>query len=205
MLGKLRSCSMYRPLFTKFHGSAMARQLCLLLAFLPLVACRAQDPNDPLADGVEHGLGINGFNYTDRAISSFSVDGTWGGDLAISTPTGGGGGTTCCMRVPRHLPQTYTVRWVAELCKERLWGGGEWFTQFRKGWREKQVVYSGPLPTKPLYFEVHFYPGDDIRIEITDDYTLPRLILQRDERGNRPGGPTEWPVCTADQKRTFTE
>ncbi|WP_166432807.1 DUF3304 domain-containing protein [Luteimonas yindakuii] len=183
------------------------RWLCVLLAVLPLVACQARDANDPLADGVQRGLGIRGYNYTDHTISSFSVDGTLGGDVAPSTPTAGGGGTTCCMPVPnpRLLPQTYTVRWVAQMCRERVWGGGEWFTQYRSGWREKQVQYAGPLPARPLAFEVHFYPTDEIRIEITDDIaTPPRIILPRDERGRRPGVP-DWGECTPEQLRTFTE
>ncbi|WP_411834694.1 DUF3304 domain-containing protein [Pseudoxanthomonas mexicana] len=169
----------------------------LLLAFLPLAGC-AQDP--------EPGLGIHSYNYTDRAITSFSVDGTWGGDVRVSTPTAGGGGATCCMRVPLVglLPKTYNVRWIAQACRERVWGDGQWIINYRSGWREKQVQYAGPLPANPLYFEVHFYPNDDIRIEITDDYTPPRLILPVDERGRRPGIP-DWPECTEEQKRTFAK
>ncbi|WP_166432808.1 DUF3304 domain-containing protein [Luteimonas yindakuii] len=183
------------------------RWLCLLLAVLPLVACQARDANDPLADGEQHGLGIRGYNYTDHAIENFSVDGTWGGDVRVSTPTAGGGGTTCCMPVPnpRLLPQTYTVRWTAEACWERVRGDGQWVTRYRSGWREKQVQFAGPLPEKPLAFEVHFYPNDEIRIEITDDIaTPPRVILPRNERGRRPGVP-DWGECTPEQLRTFIE
>ncbi|TKS52987.1 DUF3304 domain-containing protein [Luteimonas yindakuii] len=196
-----QNSSAYAPVATT------GRWLCLLLAVLPLAACQAQDPNDPLADGVQHGLGIHGYNYTDQPIESFSVDGTWGGGVRVSTPTAGGGNTTCCVPVPnpRLLPQTYTVRWIAQMCRERVRGDGQWITQYRSGWREKQVPYTGPLPARPLAFEVHFYPNDEIRIEITDDIvTPPRVILPVDERGFRPGAP-DWPECTPEQLRAFTE
>lgn len=179
----------------------------LLMAMLPLSACQAQDAVDPLGKSGTRGLGIHGYNYTDQPIESFSVNGTWGGVVRVSTPTAGGGNTTCCMPVPtpRLLPQTYTIRWVAEMCRERVWGDGQWITQYRSGWREKEVQYAGPLPARPLAFEVHFYPNDEIRIEITDDiWTPPRVILPVDERGFRPGVP-DWPECTEEQKRTFTD
>ncbi|WP_411834695.1 DUF3304 domain-containing protein [Pseudoxanthomonas mexicana] len=171
--------------------------LWLTLTFLPLAGC-AQDP--------EPGLGIHSYNYMDRTISSFSVDGNWGGNVFTSTPTSGGGKAICCMRMPfaSELPKTYTVRWIAQMCREQVYGGGEWFTNYRSDWREKQVQYAGPLPANPLYFEVHFYSNDDIRIEITDDYTPPRLILPVDERDQRPGIP-DWPECTEEQKRTFAK
>jgi len=56
---------------------------------------------------------VVGFNYTDRGVYNFVVDG-FGAGSVHARQFGGGGGTVCCMEVPRnkktwHLKVTYDL------------------------------------------------------------------------------------------------
>jgi hypothetical protein len=44
-----------------------------------------------------HALAIVGYNYTERYIDSFHVNGQGGGNLYVSGPTAGGGSSACCV------------------------------------------------------------------------------------------------------------
>jgi hypothetical protein len=124
-------------------------------------------------------LAINGFNYTDLYIDSFSVNGGGGGNLFVSSPTSGGGGTECCViLVPgASLPQPLNVEWV------------RWTDAHHSITCHKTVMLKGPIPSHPTALGVHFMPDGDIEVEVTDGEADPKLRLERFDRGHRhPSG-----------------
>lgn len=125
-------------------------------------------------------LGIVGYNYTDRYIDEFYVDGQGGGNLDLSTPTAGGGKLTCCIgwRDGRRLPQKVRVKWVAGGCMKTVTSSEGYVHQVPvHAFKEQDVELTGPVPQKPGYFEVHFYPDGHIEVAITETWSEPRLKL----------------------------
>lgn len=113
-------------------------------------------------------LGINGFNYTDVAIDSFSVNSVWGGNIVVSTPTSGGGGTTCCytLHTLSSKPIPINIKWMR-------------YINERQHWCRKTVIHTGPIPTNPTDLNVHFMPSGEIEIDITNGPSNPKLHLTR--------------------------
>ena len=64
---------------------------------------------------------LQGYNYTDHYIDSFSVNGQGGGNVFESSPQSGGGKSVCCVSWwPRtQLPTHIEVRWTAAYCTFR--------------------------------------------------------------------------------------
>ena len=130
--------------------------------------------------GKSRALTIYGYNYTNRYIDQFYVDGQGGGNLDVSGPGSGGGGSVCCIgwRDGTRLPQTVHIRWVAGGCLHTVVNSsGESREAVRHVFREKDVILSGPVPADPGYFEVHFYPDEHIEVAITTLPSHPRLQL----------------------------
>lgn len=118
-----------------------------------------------------YNLTIYGYNYTDSYIGSFEVDGAGGGNLEVSIPEAGGGKSTCCTSLYTPLPPNNTVhvKWTHD---------GEI-------WCETKVPFSGPVPAKPEYMEVHFYRDGHIEVAVTETNSPPRLKLERASPGWR--------------------
>lgn len=114
---------------------------------------------------------IYGYNYTDSYIDSFSVNGQGGGNLEVSIPTAGGGKSTCCVSVRpnQQFLSPVKIRW----------------TRDRQTWCELGVTLTKPAPTKPGYFEVHFYEDGHIEAAVTEDASDPRMKLERFSRIQR--------------------
>ena len=157
--------------------------LCACLAGL-LMACEpaAQVVSAPAKSAVpakpdifitpkSYSVTAYGYNYTDTYIDSFEVNGSGGGNLAVSTFTAGGGGHTCCAVVTTGLPIGYKfkVKW----------------TRDRERWCEQEVPLTKAIPPEPRYLEVHFYPDGKVEIEATQNASPPRLKLERFSRGER--------------------
>lgn len=70
--------------------------LLLLIGGYRVEHVEENEPVAQLASDVTS-LGIVGYNYTNRAINTFTIDGAGGGNLYVSSPASGGGGTTCCV------------------------------------------------------------------------------------------------------------
>jgi hypothetical protein len=153
--------------------------LGLLLA---LAACKESDnqarPASVSAPAEENrlpqkrvSLEINGFNYTDLYIDSFSVNRQGGGNLEVSTPTSGGGGSVCCVSFSpgSELPLRIKVEW----------------TRDRTRWCEQEVLIKGPVPASPEHLGVHFFPDGHIEAEITEGYPTPKLRLERVDGAKR--------------------
>lgn len=187
-------------------------QTVLAVAAGLVAACQAGTPtpqtNATVTAEGPFDLEIRPYNYTDHYIDSFYVDGNWGGNVFVSTPTSGGGGGACCVRWSpwMKVPKIYRVRWVADACiyQEEVGESREVFNSVRHLWKEQDVTLTTPPPAKPEAFEVHFYKDGRIEVAITDTYNPPRLKLPRTEDRQRPGVP-DWPQCTPEQMRTYQE
>ncbi len=124
--------------------------------------------------GAPVSLAINGFNYTDLVISSFSVQYQGGGNIYVSSPTSGGGGTVCCLtwRPGTKLPRPIHVRWMRVV-------------EDKDRWCEKTVMLHGPVPAQPDSIGVHFMPDGDIQVELSEGYPQLKLRLQSFDDGRR--------------------
>jgi len=133
------------------------------------------------AERESHALAIAGYNYTNRYIDSFEVNGQGGGNLDVIKTTGGGGGSaTCCIgwRDGTRLPEKVRVKWVSGGCMRRVTnslGESRWVP--RHYYSEVDAVLYGPIPKDPGYFEVHFYPDGHVEVAITELPSEPRLML----------------------------
>lgn len=162
-----------------------SRWVPLVLLFAALAACQparsgGKAATTPPPSIESHTLTILGYNYTNRYIDQFSVNGAGGSNLQVSTPEEGGGKGTCCAvwvdGTP--LPVTMHVQWVADTCVEFLTNKyGERRATARNTYKEQDVLFKGPVPADPNNLEVHFYPDGHIEIAITKMPSKPLLKL----------------------------
>ena len=142
-------------------------------------------------------LDIVGFNYTDRVIDTFSVNGQGGGNIFLSTRTSGGGKSACCFRLlsTRESIVKLHVKWQAEGCvyitKSRI--SGETFKNIFPRYKEVDIDVVQPKKYAPEHLEIHFYPDGSVRAELTAELSLPRLLLdgKRAEKSNFPRCPDD--------------
>ncbi|WP_413785856.1 DUF3304 domain-containing protein [Aquabacterium sp.] len=148
---------------------------------------------------------IQGYNYTDDYIHSFTVDGQGGGNLYVSGPTSGGGGSVCCASFSKGspLPIRLKIRWVAAYC---MWNepnpypyGQRFYNQRISLWREAEALAVDLSQGKPRALEVHIFPDGHVEAAITQGHSRPRMVLPDDHRGLRPGVQHTYPDCTDDQ------
>jgi len=143
-------------------------------------------------------LAITGYNYTNRHIASFSVDGSGGGNIFVSTPTSGGGGSVCCaLYRPGDFERKIVVRWQSDACyyQTKSTISSEVFDNLHYFYKEREVVVDRTVPAEPEVLEVHFYPDGSIHAVITAGATLPRLKLD-----NAREDKSDYPRCPNDQK-----
>ena len=181
------------------------RASVLLLTMLCTAACNSQTTGEPgaepppkkLSRGTLISLGIVGYNYTNRYIDAFSVDGAGGGNLFVSGPSSGGGGTACCTPYVIGL-KTFKVkvRWHTAACtyNERV-SHGEKFSDTHRFFKEMQVQVEPNIPDNPRYLEVHIYPDDRVEAVVTEEVSRPRLILSKDREDN-----SDYPRCPNGKK-----
>lgn len=121
-------------------------------------------------------LGIEGYNYTDRYIAQFSVDGAGGGHVSLSTWVSGGGGTYCCIVYDpdRPLPETMPVEWT--FGHER----GENGKIVMQPEHHRAIGTLGRhVPERPRFLEVHFMPDGKVRLLITAERSSPLVLVDR--------------------------
>ncbi len=149
------------------RNAPMKRMLSAAVAALALTACQKSPQEEPKM------LGITGYNYTDRYIDGFSVNGQGGSNVLLSDDSDGGGKTTCCIvwRPGTALPVAMFVEWTY---------GIEGNLQTGEVYREPEThrveaELKGPVPQNPTIFVVHFYPNNTVQLEVAEDYPKPRL------------------------------
>jgi hypothetical protein len=144
-------------------------------------------------------LDLIGYNYTDRHINSYSIDGQGGGDVRLSSPTSGGGGIVCCVELrKRHSkPIIVRVRWQVDGCtylvKSTITGRKREYTHHF--YREAYVEVPRPERINPSHLESHFYPNGSVQVKLTEHMSLPRMSLNE----KRPDQ-SQFPRCKDDKK-----
>jgi hypothetical protein len=142
-------------------------------------------------------LDIVGFNYTDRVIDGFSVNGQGGGNIFLSNRTSGGGKSACCVRLPnaRGAVSKIHVRWQVDGCvyltKSRI--SGETFKNIFSYYKEVDIDVVQPKKYVPQHLELHFYRDGSVRAELTAELSIPRLSLdgKRTDKSNFPRCPDD--------------
>ena len=118
-------------------------------------------------------LDIVGYNYTDKNIERFTVNGYPGGSISLSSPTSGGGDGHCC------FPFLPNVHYPFEV--EVEWGSSD-----RDGPKQKKkLLIPKPNVLNPKFLEVHFYQDGRIEGEITEIDSPPRLNLTKKNENER--------------------
>lgn len=143
-------------------------------------------------------LALVGYNYTNRYIDSFSVNGQGGGNLYVSSSSGGGGGAVCCVWYrPGTTNNKITVRWQSGACyyRSRSQISEEVFVRLHAFYTEKEVSVSDNVPANAKYMEVHFYPDGSVQAAVTAEESMPRLLLSEDREDN-----SRYPRCPNDKK-----
>jgi hypothetical protein len=156
----------------------------LFVSLAALSACRAQQPE---TSGGASGnsrdtlLGLVGYNYTDRHISVYSVDGADGGHINLSSPTSGGSGVSCCVRLSKTNtgPIHVKVRWQVDGCifliKDDRTGKADKVRHFY--YKESEVEVQPVVGEKPNYIETHFFPNGTVQVRLTEHGSDPLLAL----------------------------
>ncbi|WP_081771677.1 DUF3304 domain-containing protein [Paraburkholderia nodosa] len=125
-------------------------------------------------------LAIIGYNYTDRAIADFSVNGQGGSNVELSTPDAGGGKESCCVvmnsdtKTPIWVDVDYKMSALESYPPRKI-------IEPSAPYRKARVEVTGPVPQDPSYIEIHFYPDGHIEAALSgrDGPSPPRLKLER--------------------------
>lgn len=150
----------------------------------------ADKPAKPMLQGTTRALTMYGYNYTDKYIDDYSVNGQGGGNLFISGPTSGGGGSMCCVDYTAGYVNKVKVRWQFDACMydEGRDSTGKMYQNIHSFYREVEVTVDANVAKDPHYFEVHFYPEGHVEARITEESSMPLLVLSEDRR-NKSGYP----------------
>ena len=176
-----------------------------LLVCLGTTGCRASGSGAATdasnAASANQGLVIQGYNYTNLFIDSFTVNGAGGGNVFVSSPTTGGGGSVCCYSFNPQAPRPVllNVRWAAGYCMEHKaspYSFGPRFVDERKTLWKEAVVPLRDVTLPAMALEVHFYPDGHVEAAVTAGHSPPRLKLPITADEQRPGAPNNFPPCS---------
>ena len=125
-------------------------------------------------------LGLIGYNYSNRHISEYSVNGSSGGHVNLSTPTSGGSGVTCCVKFSKSTaaPILVKIRWQLDGCKALQRNPQTGATAEMRYFYYKEAEFEIP-PVEignPKFFETHFYPDGTVQVQVTANISEPRII-----------------------------
>ena len=170
----------------------------------PSTTATSREPALVQTRGEPVGLLIQGYNYTDDYIDSFTVNGPGGGNLFVSGPQSGGGGSVCCFSYQpgEPLPIRLKVKWTATYCLYSETSPYGRTSEHRRGvWKEIEALITTPPTGKPRALEVHFYNDGHVEAAITEGDSPPRLKLPRNANYDRPGVTHHYPQCTDEQNQ----
>ena len=120
--------------------------LACLLGLLLLGACNSEDTRS---------FTLVGYNYTERPIYSFSVDGVGGGN-AFAGFRSGGGGFVCCADITVGKP--VEIKWLYDTTEKQYLAG------LREEKRSTTVIVPPPTVPEAEYLEVHFFPDHHVEL-----------------------------------------
>lgn len=160
------------------------------------IASAPKVPTVARPSGKRLDLTIAGYNYTNRYIDDFSVNGQWGGNLSVSEPGSGGGGSVCCVTYfDTDGKDTVKVRWQSGACyftmKSIVSDNTE--QSLHSFYKEVEVQLDKSRAGKPNYLEVHFYPDGTVKAAVTDATSRPAMILDpaSEDRSTFPRCPND--------------
>jgi len=161
--------------------TSMRKIFSLLIAIVLMRnAAFAQQPEIPVSENEEktHYLfSIIGYNYTNRHIDGFSIDGQGGGDVRVSSPTSGGGGIVCCVLFSKKpkWPIHVLIRWQSGGC--RVWHKDRRFGHNRYYYKETTVNVEPGSSKQPSGITVHFFQDGSVRVRLINDLEPPLVRL----------------------------
>ncbi|QNA90175.1 DUF3304 domain-containing protein [Massilia sp. Dwa41.01b] len=144
-------------------------------------------------------LGLIGYNYTNREIESYTVDGAGGGYIRLSSPSSGGSGTACCVRILRNatVPMQVHIRWQAGGCvyliKDDYTDATDEVVHYF--YKERLVPLEDLASGGPEYLETHFYPSGEVKAMLTSAISRPKLQLLKSRLDD-----SRFPRCKNDVK-----
>jgi hypothetical protein len=109
------------------------------------------------ADSGERSVTLVGYNYTDRPIFTFSVNGAGGGNIFIN---GGGASFVCCADIV--VGKEALVKWEYSYTKSQYMKG------VRSEYFSSAVITPRPESASSEYLEVHFYPDNHVELNYVD-------------------------------------
>lgn len=179
--------------------------ILMSLLVLALPACHAQSSATPATvdktpvkapTGTRIELTLTGYNYTNRYIDQFDVDGQGGGNIGVSGPNSAGSGSMCCVSYRSGAKaRKVKIRWQADACTflDYVDGKGVKHHRAHSYFKEIEVQIDPNIPDFPRYFEVHFYPDGHVAAAITEHASRSRLTLSKDREDN-----SDFPRCPDD-------
>jgi hypothetical protein len=106
---------------------------------------------------------LQGFNYTDRIIDEYRVNGLWGGNVSAKEADehyGGGGKLACVGSVGG---KTATIMWKY---------GMPTLADYHNGVKPETHEVTLPMPVAQSnharYFQVHFFPDNHVELKLLD-------------------------------------
>lgn len=177
---------------------------CVSLSrFCVLMLCALGNAAQSHGAGLNNGrlilLSIVGYNYTDRYIDSFTVNGAGGGNIFVSSASSGGGGIECCVRLNSASAKflKVRVRWQAGGCtyltKSRT--SKETFENIFPYFREADVKINVRTQGTPEQLEIHFYKDGKVLAELTENLSQPHVALDESREDK-----STYPRCPNDRK-----
>ena len=120
--------------------------LACLLGLLLLGACSSQDTRS---------VTLVGYNYTERPIYTFSVNGGGGSNIFVG---GGGASFSCCTDIT--VGQPVEIKWLYDTTEKQYLAG------LREEKRSTTVIVPPPTVPEAEYLEVHFYPDHHVELAL---------------------------------------
>lgn len=181
------------------HIRFLSKYFIALLLCLPTQCISAEHALKKPFERQEVSLGVIGYNYTDRDIDSYSVNGVWGGNIRRSSYTSGGGGVACCVNLTSTKPENniVKVKWQVDGCtyilKNKSSGNSQKIHHLY--YKEAIVNVSDLSKGRQNYLETHIFKDGSIKVRLTQDISRP--LVRLDE--NRPDQ-SFFPRCKDDKK-----